>query len=550
MALEPSSTVKPLISDSARLAEITRAASSDLPRAITLATAARSDGLTSPLVHHLIGINLKDSGRIEEAVTELGLGLELDPHNPRLMTTLGFCLLELGRRRESAQVFGVAMKLDPQSAEASYGYGWAAERLGALESAESGFKRAIALNPNHADALAGLSGLAARRWDWDTAQTYAERAAKLDPRQTDAMMNLARVEIGRRQFGAAAYRLSRIINLPHLNPRARANARIMRGDALDGAGRYDEAFAAYAEGKAELREQFAPVYEVPGASNAVDGVREILAEFQASPVDAWASPPLPAESDERGHAFLLGFPRSGTTLLEQIIETHPDMVTLGERPVMIDAEVEFLTQVGGVTRLAGVVSGLLEPFRQSYWRRVREFNVDPADKVFVDKHPLNTFRLPLIAKVFPNSKIIFAYRDPRDVVVSCFRRSFNMNASMYEFNTIEGAARLYDAVMTAGEIYLDQLPIQVHRVRYEDVVSNFEATGRDLCGFLGVEWTDQLKDFAATANARRVATPSSTQVGRGLYADGAGQWRNYAFAIEPVLPVLRPWIEKFGYAAD
>jgi hypothetical protein len=168
--------------------------------------------------------------------------------------------------------------------------------------------------------------------------------------------------------------------------------------------------------------------------------------------------------------------------------------------------------------------------------------------VFVDKHPLSTVRLPLIFKVFPDAKIIFTVRDPRDVVLSCFRRSFRMNAVNYEFNDLERAARMYDAVMTAGATYFARLPLKVHQVRYEDLVADFEREGRALCEFLGVAWTDKLKDFAATDRA--IATPSSTQVRRGLYEEGAGQWRNYAEPMATVIPILHPWIERFGYAND
>jgi hypothetical protein len=148
--------------------------------------------------------------------------------------------------------------------------------------------------------------------------------------------------------------------------------------------------------------------------------------------------------------------------------------------------------------------------------------------------------------MFPDAKIIFAIRDPRDVVLSCFRRTFKMNPSMYEFTSMLGTANLYDAVMESGEIYLERLPLTVHRVRYEDVVADFEVAARSLCDFLEVEWSEQLKEFAHTR--RSIATPSSAQVARGLYEEGVGQWRHYAFAFEPVMPILRPWIDKFGYA--
>ena len=322
----------------------------------------------------------------------------------------------------------------------------------------------------------------------------------------------------------------------------------MLGDALDGAGRYREAFEAYTQGKAEIRGLFAGTFERPGGG-AGEGVGRVLSQFLDAPAKAWAKPARPMVGEgERGHAFLLGFPRSGTTLLEQVLASHPDVAALEERPVLLDAEIEFLTDAGGVKRLSETASDVLEPFRLSYWRRVREFGVEPSGKVFVDKQPLNTFRLPLISKLFPEAKIIFAIRDPRDVVLSCFRRSFNVNASMYQFNTIEGAAKYYDAVMEAGDAFVNGLPLELLKVRYEDLVADFDTTGRALCDFLGLAWTKRLKDFAKTAQARRIATPSSAQVGRGLYEEGVNQWRRYAFALEPVLPLLQPWIEKFGYA--
>jgi tetratricopeptide (TPR) repeat protein len=549
MAKSPAATGQPQASAAPQIADIHRAAETDLARAIAMAKEARAAGAINAFIHYLVGLGLKQEGRLDEAVAEFGRGLELEPNNPRLTEEVGFCLLQAGRRFEAARVFGAAVRLDPNSPDASFGFGWAAERVGELDAAEAGFKRTLELDPRHADAMAGLAGLAVRRREWDRANDFAERAIAIDPNQTDAMTILARVEIGQGHVEAAEVRLNEIIGLERLHPQARTNARFLLGDALDGDGRYQQAFTAYSQGKAELKEAYADEFEGPNKNTAYDGVEEVLSEFLDTPADAWSKPVRDtSDSPARRHAFLVGFPRSGTTLLEQVLAAHPDIVALDERPVMLDAEMEFLTRPGGVKRLGGVVSELLEPYQQAYWRRVRAFGVEPGGKVFVDKHPLSTFRLPLIFKVFPYARIIFALRDPRDVVLSCFRRSFNMNAAMYEFNSIERAARYYDAVMRAGEVYFERLPLEVCRVRYEDLVSDFETTAKRVSEFLGVEWNAQMKDFAkSAAEGRRIATPSSTQVLRGLYAEGVGQWRNYAFAMEPAMEILRPWVEKFGY---
>jgi len=533
----------------ARQIEAIRAiADADLPRAIAMAAEARAAGVTDPLLHHMAALQLKHDGRLEEAVAELGRGLELDPRDGPMIITLGFCLVDLERLTQASKMFELALKLNPNSPHACYGYGWAAEGMGALDAAESAWRRAVALDPRHADAWAGLSGLAVRRREWSDAKASAEKALAFDPRQTDAMMNLARIDMGQGDHAGAARRVREAIDLPFLKPLARANCKIMLGDALDAQGRHQEAFAAYKEGKSDVRALYADVYEAPERVRTPQEARRMTAEFLETPQVAWARPTSGGlQGGERGHAFLMGFPRSGTTLLEQVLETHPDVVSLDERPLLLNAEVEFLARPGGVKRLADVLPMFLEPFQENYWGTVRELGADPTGKVFVDKYPLATVRLPLISKVFPNAKIIFALRDPRDVVFSCFRRSFNMNPAMYEFNTLEGAARYYDAVMRAGEAYFERLPLDVHRVKYEDLVSDFDGVTRGVCEFIDVDWTDDLRNFARTIGERRIATPSSVQIARGLYSEGAGQWRPYAFALAEVMPILQPWIERFGY---
>jgi hypothetical protein len=252
---------------------------------------------------------------------------------------------------------------------------------------------------------------------------------------------------------------------------------------------------------------------------------------------------------EKAHVFLMGFPRSGTTLLEQVLASHPDVVSLEERETLTESAVDFLSDEGGLTRLAGASVADLEPYRRAYWGRVRDAGVDVQGKVFVDKLPLNTIKLPVIAKLFPEAKILFAVRDPRDVVLSGFRHRFRMNASMYELLTLEGAARLYASVMDLGQLYADKLQMTARRHRYEDLVTDFDNEVKGIFAFLGLPWREEVRNFAERARAGLSATPSAAQVARGLYR-GDGQWRRYARELEPAIPVLKPWIERFGYAGD
>ena len=168
-------------------------------------------------------------------------------------------------------------------------------------------------------------------------------------------------------------------------------------------------------------------------------------------------------------------------------------------------------------------------------------------KLFVDKHPLNTLRLPVIARLFPDAKILFACRDPRDVVLSCFRHRFYMSAPIYELLSIEGAARYYDAVMQLMIRLTAALTLDTCLVRHEDLVTEFAREMKRICTYLGLDWVPAMGDFALRTKNRTVLTPSTAQLVRGLNTEGIGQCRRYREQLAPVLASLEPWVKRFYY---
>jgi hypothetical protein len=257
-----------------------------------------------------------------------------------------------------------------------------------------------------------------------------------------------------------------------------------------------------------------------------------------------------ADGGSAGHVFLVGFPRSGTTLLENILASHPGIVSLEEKNTLGDATRDYFADLHGLAALANLKGDDLVRARARYWRHVQEFQADVQGKIFVDKHPLMSTKLALVAKLFPAAKIIFALRDPRDVVLSCYRRLFTINPSMFEFLDLERSARYYDAVMRLSVIYRARLGLDWHELRHEKLIADFEGEARKVCKFIGVEWSEKMHDFAQHATIRPIATPSALQVMKGLNSDGMGQWRNYREQLAPIMPILQPWVEKFGYPAD
>jgi hypothetical protein len=191
----------------------------------------------------------------------------------------------------------------------------------------------------------------------------------------------------------------------------------------------------------------------------------------------------------------------------------------------------------------------LDRYREAYWRRMGETGIDARGRVLVDKHPFHTFKLPLIARLFPDAHILFARRDPRDTILSCFRHRFAMSAPMYQMLTLDGAAELFDAAMGFAEETIQTFSLAPIPCALEAIVADFDGETRRICDAIGIEWAAAMRDFAAEIGRRDVLTPSGSQLARGLNAEGIGRWRDYAEQLAPVMPLLMPWVERYGYGS-
>ena len=539
--------------DARTLGEINAAiAAPDIMRATILAKHALQDGLKDPLLYNLVASELRQQGRYAEALAQLELAYDMAPRDVLIINAVGRCLVLQNRTSEAIKVYDAALAIEPNLPQSHLNKADLLASVGDLDPARYHYERALAAYPDYAEAFAGLASLAMRRNAIAEARTLAERSVAINPRQEIAILILAEIETGQGEATSAEAKIGGVLATPGLNAAVQARALSLKGDALHEMSRFTEAFAAYAAAGDELHRLHAPQFG-NGKPGSLERARWLTGRFEAADATAWAlAPPPPPRSDEapREHIFFTGFPRSGTTLLEQILASHPDVVALDEREVMIEATTDLFASDRKLDRLATLDAADAATYREAYWRRVKDYCPDIAGKVFVDKHPLNSVRLPLVAKLFPGAKVLFALRDPRDVVLSGFRRRFGMNAAMYQLATLEGAAAYYDAVMRLVELYKAKLPLPFEYVRYEALVEDLRREVEGVCEYIGVEWDDAMLSFVETARRRTIRTPSARQVERGLYSEGVGQWRAYAAELGPVMPLLAPWVETFGYPAD
>jgi tetratricopeptide (TPR) repeat protein len=489
---------------------------------------------------------LQQQGRFGDAATVWRRLLADAPEDSHGWVALAGCLL-LDRRPQAAlDACEAGLRLLPAEAPIFCAKARVLQSVSRVADAAAAYRDALAVDPDTPEARFGLALQAAEAGDWDAAAGLAEPLVAKPGAGPQLSWLMARVALGRGDAEHSLQHAKAGLAAPDLSPDQRAELALLMGEALDSLGRAPEAFQAFTHGKTALR----AFYAVRAAGSEAETAKLNRLADWFDTADPWRASPPAASTLVRGHAFLVGFPRSGTTLLEQALAGHPDLAALEEAPTLADAYAALMTSPAGLERLALLSVAETEHWRAHYWRMVAEAGADPAGRVFLDKAPAGTLYLPLIAKLFPAAKILFAIRDPRDVALSCFRNSFQMNALTYAFTDLVETARCYAASMRMASVYRRVLPLDLAEVRYEALVDDFPGELARICAFLGLEASPGMTDVAATARRRIVRTPSASQIRAGLNRSGLGRWRAYERELSPIQPILAPWVEAFGYGAS
>lgn len=312
------------------------------------------------------------------------------------------------------------------------------------------------------------------------------------------------------------------------------------GQLLEGAGEYDEAFTAFERMNAITRADPSEPEQRGGA------YRELIRRQRDSLTPEWVRSWRTAQVDQRqSPAFLVGFPRSGTTLLDTILMSHPATEVLEEEPTLKHAT----DALGGFEAIADASDDAIAKARDAYFETARSLTPLDPGKLLVDKNPLAMNSLPVIRRLFPDARIILALRHPCDVVLSCFVTNFKPNNAMVNFLNLETTAEAYDLSFGYFEKARELLQPAIHTIVYENIVADRDRELRPLFDFLGLEWDERVLDHQSTARSRgHIKTASYAQVVEPIYQRSAGRWLNYRKHLEPVLPVLEPWVRKYGYS--
>jgi hypothetical protein len=252
-------------------------------------------------------------------------------------------------------------------------------------------------------------------------------------------------------------------------------------------------------------------------------------------------------------AVLTGFPRSGTTLLEQVLDSHPGLVSSDEREAF-GRDIFPAMWMDERNRVPTAEAFNAIPVERLAIQRARylaymaaALNQPIGDRIHLDKNPTMTLLIPGMLRLFPETKLLIALRDPRDVVVSCFMQYLPLNPNSVCFLTLERAAARYAHDLGIWLKLREMIPAPWLQVRYEDCVANLEHETRRVLDFLGLPWDPSVLNYREHLKMKAVASPTYEAVSKPLYTSAIGRWKNYQKYLDACLPILQPLIEAFGY---
>ena len=558
-----------------------------------------------------LGCVLKDLGNAKQAERYLRDALKVNPSYDLALINLGAVLNELEKIDEGEQYLRKALKINPASPMALNNLGNILSKKKNDKEAELCYRKAIQIKPDFSIAYNNFACHLTRQGNLIEAEKYNERAIHYNPKFELAYVNLGTIKLDldklsdaeelflhaieiNKNYGYAYRNLFKLYektnNLKKLKTtietlnenkniineillfKARIFFRekdyIEAKETIDQISNewikntdhssnilywsykafieervqnYDEAFKCFEKSQLNHKyEHFNPKIFL----NYINTYRKnldnqsFLAKIQ-KPKTIQSSP-----------VFLIGFPRSGTTLLDTILRSHPEIDVLEEKPIINSVEQIIKSKFKlSLNELHKLKEDDLDFLRNKYLETLKN-NSDRNKnaKILIDKFPFQTVCLPLINLLFPKSKIIFTHRHPYDTVLSCFQQSFEPNNAMANFRSIDSTSEIYNLTMNVWLDYQDKLKMNYVTSKYENLVNDFDNHILKILDFLDLDWDDKIKNYRNTAFERgKINTPSSSQVVQPIYKSSIEKWKNYEKYFKKSNKYLQKWKNYFKY---
>jgi tetratricopeptide (TPR) repeat protein len=439
-----------------------------------------------------------------------------------------------------------ALVLAPRNAELVGMIGHQYQGMRKPERARACFVQAAAANPRGINPRISLAVLLEKSHRLAEARAAVEECLAIDPRDDQARYFAAVLDRRENQTETAESRLRDLIASEPRHPYVRYACRYELAQLLDQTGRFDEAMSKLAEAKQIVSVLTDTSVLLKGYDEGAESARRFAQGQPKNILRDWAeSFPESKRETIPPLAFLGGHPRSGTTLLEQILDAHPSAAALDEPTAFLNV------LQGEFYRSTELSCSRLNVLRRLYIQALlRETGPTGDGKLLVDKNPSPTARLPLWLRVFPELRVLVALRDPRDVVLSCYFQNIPLNATNVNFLSLERVAKHFADLMDVWLAVREWEGFAWIETRYEDTVADLEKEGRRVTTFLGLAWDEGQARFYEKSRQKQLYSPTYQDVTRPVYARSVARWRAYEKYLAPILPKLETYCRTLGYAWD
>ncbi|MDN3653182.1 sulfotransferase [Thalassotalea ponticola] len=487
------------------------------------------------------GICALQSNNLTPAIEHFSRALAIEADNDAALAHLTSCYIASNQLEKAALVASDYQRLFANRAE---GHQLMANVLLAQKntlSAITCLRGAIALEPDNVDVLLQLVSCYELQNDVDNAAAYVVKAKQLQPGNPKVIMFEGIVLRRQKQAGKAVKLLQKSLKYGLDKPTS-VEAYHQLGLALDESGQYQQAYQAFLQSNQLMASMSASKIDSSGYTDML-----LAYQSQAKAINNQVEQPVATKP--KTPIFFVAFPRSGTTLMEQVLKAHPELTTTDENSPINAIIGQMREEYKAYPQaLSDLTDADKARYRQVFWQHIEATHGTLPNGQLIDKLPLNIVHLPLIRTLFNDAKFIVALRDPRDVVISCFMQKFELNSAMTHFLDLNDAAEFYHQVMTLWQVYKQHLRSDEYiEYRYEDLISDFNATVQRVLDFTGSSWHDEMNSYRQKALQRNISTPSYRDVTNEISTKAVARHQHYKAQLASVEPILKEHIDQYGY---